>query len=138
MTEHELTGASAERLKRSTIVLPHEAEALMRHEGDTAVTDLFNVLGEVDVTNTRLYKQLVEWHTRFPSKPTLEETELFWKDLKRLRQAKLEMEHALERIRAREKQLNSLSNQLENGQKQICDVERYFDSYLDRIHERGF
>jgi hypothetical protein len=133
--EHEFIAASAERMKRTTTVLPHEAEALMKHEGDPTVADLFTTLGEVDVINTRLYKQLVEWHTRFPSKPTLDESDTFWKELKRLREAKLEMQHALEHIEAKQKAINTLSNQLQSSQRQIIEIESYFDSYLDRLHE---
>lgn len=128
--------AAAQHIEAGTSLLPHEHEALREtnlfREGDTG--QLFLLLGLIDVLNARLHKQLVEWHTAFPAKPGLEESDQFWRELKELRSAKEQLALLAQAIVEQEQRINSLGNQLKRTQSSIDDVERYFDGYLDRIN----
>jgi hypothetical protein len=135
LPESELIASAAEQLKRTTKVLDHEAAALTHYDGDTSIRDLFLLLAEIDVMNARLYKQLVAWHTQFPERPSLEQSDIFWRDLKKLREAKLQMDTALQLIREQEKRMNTLTTQLVSSQQSVGELEHFFDAYLDRVHK---
>jgi hypothetical protein len=126
---------AAEQLERTTRVLDHEREALQGTESFRDLPVLFALLATVDTIGARLHKTLVEWHTRYPERPKLEETDAFWADLKRLREAKEQLIGALEVIRIRERQTPTLRSQLEIASTEVGDVERFFSKYLDRVNE---
>lgn len=141
MTEHasipdHKLAAVAEHLARSTNMLQHEREALSITESFREPERVFGLLARVETIGTLLHKRLVEWHTRYPDKPSLAETDCFWADLKNLRAAKEELHTALEAIKARERHHPTLRAQLEHATSEAGDVERHFSTYLDRINSR--
>jgi prefoldin subunit 5 len=128
--------ASAEYLERSTRVIDHEREALAATQSFSDLKHVFSLLATVDTLGSRLHKTLVDWHTRYPDKPKLEETDNFWADLKELRAAKEQLNAALEAIKARERRIPTMRSQLEQATTEVGDVERFLSSYLDRINEK--
>ena len=136
MTNTDRVRVLADELARSTTVLPHEYEALA---GTNALQDpvsVFLLMARIELVGARLHKQLVEWHTRFPERPSLVESDAFWAGLKELRTAKEELAFALAAIREREKAQPTLTSRILGSSNEIGDVERYFDSYLDRINPK--
>jgi Tfp pilus assembly protein PilN len=128
--------AAAEQLARVTRVMEHEREALQATQGYNDLQHLFALLATVDTLGTKLHKTLVDWHTRYPERPKLEETDAFWADLKRMREAKEQLTGALDVIKARERHTPTMRSQLEHATTEVGDVERFFSSYLDRVNER--
>jgi len=128
--------AASEQLARFTRVLDHEREALSATESFRDLQHLFTLLATVETLGARLHKTLVDWHSRYPERPKLEETDAFWADLKRMREAKEQLSSALEVIKARERQTPTMRTQLELATSEVGDVERFFSSYLDRVNEK--
>lgn len=128
--------AAAEQLVRFTRVMEHEYDALQATQSFRDINHLFTLLATVDTLGTRLHKTLVDWHTRYPDKPKLEETDAFWADLKRMREAKEQLTGALEAIKARERKTPTMRSQIEHATTEVGDVERFFSSYLDRVNEK--
>ena len=127
---------AAEQLARVTRVMEHEREALQGTQGYNDLPHLFSLLATVDTLGTKLHKTLVDWHTRYPERPKLEETDAFWADLKRMREAKEQLTGALEVIAVRERHTPTMRSQLESATMEVGDVERFFSSYLDRVNDR--
>lgn len=132
--EHRIR-STAEIIKQTTRPLAHEQEAMQQHLGDQGIEATFELLARAEVISLRLHKQLVDWHTQFPTKPALEDTDRFWNEIKELRSMKERLLESLEAIRAYESQLNSLTTQLETSTSAVDDVERYFEGYLDRVNK---
>lgn len=127
---------TAQTLRATTRSLQHEHEAITNAQlfpGDS-MEQLFHLLARAEVINLRLHKQLVDWHTIYPDKPSREETDRFWAELKELRAAKEKIGAGLTAIREYEKNLNTLSNQLDRAGTNVEDIERYFEGYLDRVN----
>jgi hypothetical protein len=128
--------ALREHLARVTHVLDGEREALAATQSFHDMHRVFSLLARTELLGTTLHKRLVEWHSRYPEKPSLAESDSFWADLKELRALKEELGTALEAIRARERTHPTLRGQLEHATNEVGDVEHYFSTYLDRINER--
>lgn len=128
--------ALREHLERVTNVLPLERDALAATQSFQDVSRVFALLARTEHLGTTLHKRLVEWHSRYPQKPSLVESDGFWADLKELRALKEELGTALDAIRARERTHPTLRTQLEHATSEVGDVEHYFSTYLDRINER--
>jgi chromosome segregation ATPase len=127
---------AANRMRKNTNVLEHEIHALQKDGEQQALDEIFELLGAIEANNTKLYRQLVAWHTKFPEKPTPEESDRVWHELKQLKQAKDRLQAAIESIREHEKRINSLATQLDNSISSISELEGYFDGYLDRVHQK--
>jgi hypothetical protein len=136
MTHRDAILDAANRMRRNTNVLEHELQALQKDGEQAALDDIFELLGVIEASNTKLYRQLVAWHTQFPEKPTPEESDRVWHDLKQLKQAKDRLQAAIEAIREHERKINSLATQLDDSISSISELEGYFDGYLDRVHEK--
>jgi hypothetical protein len=130
LPEKEMIEAALARYKQAVKILDHERAAVSDPD------HILLLMAQVDTVSTKLYKQLVAWHTQFPEKPTREESDMFWKELKELRMSQEELRSALAAIRDQEKKTPTLTTQIESTQETITDIESYFDAYLDRVHER--
>lgn len=113
---------------------PYELAALEQvHSNPENVSHL---LTDVDVLSGRLYRQLVDWHTQFPNKPSLQDSNAFWSQLKELRSAQFEVENLRKALDEQAKKAQTLGVQLEHADDTIKHIEKAFSSYLDRLHER--
>lgn len=128
---------AAKLIRESTSLLQHEFDALKKTNvlGEHNIDNLFLLLGKVDVFNTKLHRQLVQWHTQFPQKPTLHESDQFWRELKDLRSTKEQLDFLLESINQHEEEINTLKTQLSRTKDTIDSVEEYFDGYLNRVNK---
>ena len=124
-------------LQRSTKLLDHERDAVKDSQlFNDNEWGLFVLLGQIDIINSRLHKQLIDWHTQFPQRPSLHESDKFWTELKALRQAKEQLAAAQKAIKEHEEQINTLAVQIQRAKESVDSVERYFDGYLNRVNER--
>jgi len=136
MEDDPRLAAAAEQLVRLTRVMEHEYEALKATASFNDLNHLFTLLATVETLGTRLHKTLVDWHTRYPERPKLDETDAFWADLKKMREAKEQLTGALDAIKARERKTPTMRSQLEHATTEVGDIERFFSSYLDRVNEK--
>ncbi len=114
--------------------LPHELKALQTAQ--LSSDEVNGLLADVEALSAKLYRQLVDWHTKYPEKPTLADSNQFWAMLKELRAAQFEVESLRTAIREEEKRAQTLAVRLETSQGTISHIERAFNGYLDRMHER--
>lgn len=136
--EHADSRVSAlqEHLERVTRVLDGEREALVHTQSFSDLRRVFWLLARAEVLSASLHKRLVAWHTAFPEKPSLADSDEFWAGLKELRAVKEELATALATLIAYERKHPTLRGQLEHATTEVGDVEQYFSSYLDRVNER--
>jgi hypothetical protein len=136
MGDDERVNALREHLERATRVLDGEREALVNTQSFSDLGRVFWLLARAEVLSATLHKRLVAWHTAFPEKPSLADSDEFWAGLKDLRAVKEELITALAAIRERERKHPTLRGQIEHATTEVGDVEHYFSSYLDRVNER--
>jgi septal ring factor EnvC (AmiA/AmiB activator) len=115
-------------------LMPHEQAALEALR--TSPETVFHMVSDVHTLSSKLYRELVDWHTRFPDKPSLEASNEFWTQLKELRAAQFELEAIQREIAAQQKRTQTLTTQVEKAQETIHHIQHAFDSYLNRLNER--
>ncbi len=136
MGDDDRLNAMREHLERTTRVLDYEREALANTQSFSDPGRVFWLLARAELLGTTLHKRLVAWHTSYPEKPSLVESDEFWSHLKELRAVKEELHTALAAIKERERKNPTLRGQIEHATTEVGDVERYFSSYLDRVNQR--
>jgi hypothetical protein len=115
-------------------ILPHEQAAL--EQMHTTAEQVRNMITDMDALSAKLYRELVDWHTKFPEKPSLDDSNAFWSQIKELRAVQFETDSILRAIREHEARQQTLTTQLVKAQETIHHIEKAFDSYLDRLNER--
>jgi hypothetical protein len=112
---------------------PHEQAALQ--QAQMSPEDAAHLLEDIEVLSARLYRQLVDWHTVFPEKPALQDSNQFWSQMKELRAAQFEVENLRKAVREQELRQQTLSVQLEKAESTVKHIEKAFSGYLDRVND---